>query len=96
MLPTTSNLSGTAMTIEIGTTGGEVAVGVGIGMSVTDTAMGGTETTIDEVGALVPVLITTGAGEEGAIMMIVGVGVQFEAVLLIGYNQFQSFCFIIL
>lgn len=84
------------MTIEIGTTGGEVAVGVGIGMSVTDTAMGGTETTIDEVGALVPVLITTGAGEEGAIMMIVRVGVQFEAVLLIGYNQFQSFYFIIL
>lgn len=84
------------MTIEIGTTGGEVAVGVGIGMSVTDTAMGGTETTIDEVGALVPVLITTGAGEEGAIMMIVGVGVQFDAVLLIGYNQFQSFCSIIL
>lgn len=71
------------MTIEIGTTGGEVAVGVGIGMSVTDTAMGGTETTIEEVGALVPVLITTGAGEEGAIMMIVGVRVQFEAVLLI-------------
>jgi hypothetical protein len=86
------------MTIEIGTTGGEVAVGVGIGMSVIVTAMGGTETTIVEVGALVPVLITTGAGEEGAIMMIVGVGVgvQFEAVLLIGYNQFQSFCFIIL
>lgn len=84
------------MTIEIGTTGGEAAVGVGIGMSVTDTAMGGTETTIDEVGALVPVLITTGAGEEGAIMMIVGVGVQFEAVLLIGYNQFQSICSIIL
>lgn len=42
MLLATSNLSGTVMTIEIGTTGGEVAVGVGIGMSVTDTAMGGT------------------------------------------------------
>ena len=79
------------MTTETVTTGGEVAVGVGIGMTVTDTT-GGTETIVDEAGAAVPVLITIGAGEEGAMMMKggvevgVGVGVQFEVVPLIGFK----------
>lgn len=77
---------GTEMTTETVTTGGEVAVGVGIGMTVTDT-MGGIETIVDEAGAAVPALITIGAGEEGAMMMKGGVevevGVQFEVVPLI-------------
>ncbi|KAM0993097.1 hypothetical protein ACFX13_008927 [Malus domestica] len=63
---------GTKMTTDTVITGGEVAVGVGIGMTVTDT-MVGTETTVDEAGAVVPVLITTGAGEGGAMMMKGGV-----------------------
>lgn len=77
------------MTTETGTTGGEVAAGVWIGMTVTDT-MGGTETIVDEAGAAVPALITIGAGEEGAMMMKGGVevevGVQFEVVPLIGFK----------
>ena len=60
------------MTTETVITGGEVAVGVGIGMTVTDT-MVGTETTVDGAGAAVPALITTGAGEGGAMMMKGGV-----------------------
>lgn len=62
---------GTEMTTETVATG-EVAVGVGTGMTVTDT-MGGIETIADEAGAAVPVLITTGAGEGGAMMMKGGV-----------------------
>ncbi|TQD93828.1 hypothetical protein C1H46_020516 [Malus baccata] len=44
---------GTKMTTDTVITGGEVAVGVGIGMTVTDT-MVRTETTVDEAGAVVP------------------------------------------
>lgn len=79
------------MTTEIVTTGGEVAVGVGIGMTVTDT-MGGIETIVDEAGATVPVLITIGAGEGGTMMMKGGVGVLFEVVLLTGFKLCSSSC----
>lgn len=52
--------------------GGGVAVGAGIGTSVTDT-VGGIEITVDEVEAEVSVLITTEAVAEADMMMIAGV-----------------------
>lgn len=59
--------------------GGGVAVGAGIGTSVTDT-VGGIEITVDEVEAEVSVLITTEAVAEADMMMIAGVLVDRLAV----------------
>ncbi len=73
------------MTTKIGITGEEATVEVWIGMIVTGIA-GRTKIIVAGAGAVVPVLITTGVGEEAVTMMSAEVGVEAEVDLWIGIN----------
>lgn len=73
---------GTEMTTKIGITGEEATVEVWIGMIVTGIA-GRTKIIVAGAGAVVPVLITTGVGEEAVTMMSAEVGVEAEVDLWI-------------